>query len=404
MSPFKGRGKIGLKTVKDFPMTMKPTYEELEQVVEVLKKESSQYKKVQAELDSISDALKSSSSGVIITDKRGCIKYANPAFIKMFEYESKKEANGKDIAELFATQGGLKFADIEAIINKSRGETEEFAAVHKDGTIFYVEVSTSSITDSKGLEVGRLASFVDITDRKQTERALKEGSEKIKIFAYSISHDLKSPAMGIYGLTKRLHKNYADILDDKGQKYCEQILKTAEHIAALVEQINVFVSTKETPLTIERLRLKEALQMIREEFSSQLSIRKIRWSEPDYLPEIKADRLAIIRALRNLVDNAIKYGGEVLTEINIKYKALRESHILSITDNGIGLKEQNYDQDVFGTFIRKKTSKGIDGSGLGLSIVREIAEKHGGQVWLKPGLERGITFYISIPKYLQLSL
>ena len=307
------------------------------------------------------------------------------------------------MAELFATQGGLKFADIKAIIDKSRGETEEFPAVHKDGTIFYVEVSTSNITDNRGLEVGRLASFVDITDRKQTDKALKEGSEKIKLFAYSISHDLKSPAIGIYGLAKRLHKDYADILDDKGQKYCEQILKTAEHIAALAEQINVFISTKEAPLNIKTLQLKEVLRMIRDEFSTQLSIREIRWLEPESLPEIKADRSSIMRALRNLVDNALKYGGDALTEINFKYKALRESHILSITDNGIGLREQNDDKDVFGPFIRKKTSKGIEGSGLGLSIVREIAEKHGGRVWLKPGLERGITFYISIPRYLHLS-
>ena len=143
--------------------------------------------------------------------------------------------------------------------------------------------------------------------------------------------------------------------------------------------------------------------MIREEFSTQLNIREISWLEPDYIPEIKADRLSIIRALRNLVDNALKYGGEALTEINIRYKKSSESHILSIKDNGIGLKEQDYHQDIFGPFIRRKTSKGIEGSGLGLTIVREIAEKHDGQVWLEPGLKRGITFYISIPKYLQLS-
>ncbi|MEJ2726597.1 MAG: ATP-binding protein [Deltaproteobacteria bacterium] len=53
--------------------------------------------------------------------------------------------------------------------------------------------------------------------------------------------------------------------------------------------------------------------------------------------------------------------------------------------------------------MRRKTSKGVEGSGLGLSIVREIAEKHGGEVWLEPDPDRGITFYISIPKYLQLS-
>jgi len=380
----------------------KPTYEELEKEVKEVNKESTERRLVEEELNTVRAALNSAASGVIITDKKGRIKYANPAFLRMFEYEFQKEVTGKYAAELFATQEGRRFVDIGAIIDKSKGETEEFQALRKDGTIFHVEVSTSSITDNEEHDVGRMASFVDITDRKQMEKALKESSEKIKFFAYSISHDLKSPAIGLYGLTKRLHKDYADILDEKGQRYCEQILKTAEQIAALVEQINVFISTKEAPLTIERLALKEVLQVIREEFSSQLSIREIRWSEPDYIPEIEADRLCIIRALRNLVDNALKYGGEALSEIDIKYKGSGESHILSIKDNGIGLKEQDSDQDVFAPFIRRKTSKGIQGSGLGLTIIREIAEKHGGDVWLEPGRERGITFYISIPKNLQL--
>jgi light-regulated signal transduction histidine kinase (bacteriophytochrome) len=235
------------------------------------------------------------------------------------------------------------------------------------------------------------------------EKALEESSKKIKFFAYSILHDLKSPAIGLYGLTKRLHKDYADTLDKKGQRYCEQILKTAEQIVALVEQINVFISTKEAPLNIENLKPKEVLQMITEEYSAQLSIREIRWSEPDNIPEIKADRLSIIRAFRNIIDNALKYGGETLSEINIKYRESGEFHIFSVKDNGIGLKDQASHEDIFAPFIRSKTSKGIQGSGLGLSILREISERHGGEVWLELGRERGITFYISISKGLQLS-
>jgi PAS domain S-box-containing protein len=382
-------------------MTRKSTHKELEKKVKEANKESIERRLVEEELDTVRAALNSAASGVIITDKKGRIKYANPAFLRMFEYEYQKEVTGKYAAELFTAQEGRRFVDTKAIIDKSKGETEEFQGHHKDGTIFHVEVSTSSITDNEGHDVGRMGSFVDITDRKRMEKALKESSEKIKFFAYSISHDLKSPTIGLYGLTRRLHKDYADILDEKGLRYCDQILKTAEQIAALVEQINVFISTKEAPLTIERLALKEVLQVIREEFSSQLSIREIRWSEPDYIPEIEADRLCIIRALRNLVDNALKYGGEALTEIDIKYKGSGESHILSIKDNGIGLKERDTHQDIFAPFIRRKTSKGIQGSGLGLTIIREIAEKHGGEVWLELGRERGITFYISIPKKLQ---
>ena len=146
------------------------------------------------------------------------------------------------------------------------------------------------------------------------------------------------------------------------------------------------------------------LQVVREEFSTQINLREIKWLEPEEIPEIKADRLSFIRAFRNLVDNALKYGGEALNEISIRYKESSESHILSIKDNGIGLMEKNHHQDIFAPFIRRQTSKGIEGSGLGLSIVREIAEKHGGEVWLEPGQERGITFYISIPKKRQLSV
>jgi PAS domain S-box-containing protein len=380
------------------------TYDKLKHGIEELKEHSMERKRIEEELNVVYAALNSAANGVIITDKKGSIQYANPAFLRVFDYESEKEVTGKYAAELFAPQEGRRFDDIGVIIDKSKGETEIFPALRKDGTKFHVEVSTSIITDSKGRGMGRMALFVDITERKHIEETLKESSEKIKLFAYSVTHDLKSPAVALYGLTKRLHKDYANILDEKGQRYCEQILKAAEQIAALVEKINIFISTKEAPLTIERLELKEVLQVIREEFSTQLNIRGIKWLEPDGIPEIKADRLSIIRALRNLVDNALKYGGEALSEISIRYKESSESQVLSIKDNGIGLNEQNPHQDIFAPFIRRKTSKGIEGSGLGLTIVREIALKHGGQVWLEPGQERGITFYILIPKNLQLSL
>jgi light-regulated signal transduction histidine kinase (bacteriophytochrome) len=236
-----------------------------------------------------------------------------------------------------------------------------------------------------------------------TEMALEESSKKIKFFAYSVSHDLKSPAIGLYGLTKRLHRDYADILDEKGKNCCEQILKAAEQIVALVGQINVFIATKEAPLNIEKLKPKEVLQVVKEECSDQLSIREIRWSEPDTIPEIKADRLSIIRAIRNIIDNAMKYGGETLSEIDIKYSESNEFHIFSVKDNGIGLKDHPSHEDIFAPFIRSKTSKGIQGSGLGLTILREIAERHGGDVWLELGRGRGITFFISISKALVLS-
>jgi signal transduction histidine kinase len=239
----------------------------------------------------------------------------------------------------------------------------------------------------------------EIAERKRAEEALRESSEKIKIFAYSVSHDLKSPAIGIYGLTKLLQKSYREILDEKGRNYCDRILKASEQIAALAEKINIYISAKETPISIERVKLKEVTQMIREEFATEINVRQINWLEPADLPEINADRLCVLRVLRNLLDNALKYGGDGLKQIEIGYEGLEEFHVLSLRDNGIGMKKEDSEK-IFGLFKRNETSRGIEGSGLGLAIVKEMAEKHGGEVWAEPGLERGMTFYISFPKSL----
>ena len=141
---------------------------------------------------------------------------------------------------------------------------------------------------------------------------------------------------------------------------------------------------------------------MREEIAPQLGIRNIKWSQSDHLPEIRADRLSIVRAIRNLVDNALKYGGDELSEIRIGYQESEESHILSVMDDGIGLKAGD-SKEIFDTFKRTQTSSGIDGAGLGLAIVKEIAERHAGKIWMKPEPDKGINFRVSISKNLQLS-
>jgi light-regulated signal transduction histidine kinase (bacteriophytochrome) len=127
--------------------------------------------------------------------------------------------------------------------------------------------------------------------------------------------------------------------------------------------------------------------------------RQIGWKGPEHLPEIMADRVAILRVFRNFVDNALKYGGEDLSEIVIGYKEEDEHHIVYVSDNGIGLTEEE-SQNIFGLFERQKTAGGIMGSGLGLAIMKEIAEQHGGKVWSETGSNKGITFNISISKQL----
>ena len=235
--------------------------------------------------------------------------------------------------------------------------------------------------------------------RKVAEEKVIESAEKIKLFSYSISHDLKSPAIGIHGLALLLLKQSEHLLDEKCQRTCKQIIQTSALIEELVTHINTFISTRESPLSLERVPMADVMEVIRDEVSERLKAEGVKLAQPDHLPEIRADRLSMIRVIRNLVDNALKYGGEKLSRIVFEHSENGTHHIFSVTDDGAGLQEEDL-EGIFDAFKRKKSARGIQGTGLGLAIVKEIMKRHGGDAWAEPGAEHGVTFYLSISKAL----
>jgi signal transduction histidine kinase len=233
--------------------------------------------------------------------------------------------------------------------------------------------------------------------------SLKKSSEKFKLFAYSIIHDLKNPAISVYGLTKRLTDVHEDHLTPKMKQYCANIMLGAEQILSLVENINLLIATEESILKFEILDFSRILEDIMVEFKNPIRVRGISFRAPVSVPSIKADRLSMMRCLRNLIDNALKYGGDELTKIEMDLKETEQHFIISLKDDGVGMNKEDT-ETIFDPFYRSITSKGTEGTGLGLTIVKEIAEKHKGKVWARTGREKGITFYMSISKDLESSL
>jgi len=236
-------------------------------------------------------------------------------------------------------------------------------------------------------------------DLKKKVTELQTQKKATEFFAHSISHDLKSPTVGIYGLTKRLVRDYQSSMDDKGRLYCNQILKASEQIVELVDKINAYILAKEAPLQIEQVKVKEALNMVREEFSEELDRRGVKWSQPADLPVILADKTSLLRILRNLIGNALKHGGDALRQIEIDYQDSEEYHIFRVSDDGAALSKEDSEK-LFELFYRHEQSRGLEGAGLGLAIVKEIAERHRGKVWIDPATKQGMTFCVSISKSL----
>lgn len=277
---------------------------------------------------------------------------------------------------------------VEGVLNLAAKRSMEFD--HEDIDLLMV----------MGHQIGVACSHARaVLELQQQIEEVKTSEEAIKFFAYSASHDLKSPSVGLYGLIKRFHRDYVDQLDEKGRLYCDQILKLAGQIVFSVEQINTYISTREIPLCLERIDIKQILAKLKAEISIKLEERHISWLEPAFLPKIIADEPGITRVFSNLVDNALKYGGSRLSEIEFGCVETESHHIFSVRDDGVGIGPADVDR-LFESFQRRETSKGTEGSGLGLAIVKEIAKKHVGDVWVESGAGSGATFLFSISKTL----
>ena len=345
-------------------------------------------------------SLEESPLGVRIVTEKGETIYANRAILSIYGYGSIEELKTTHVTKRYSPESYAEFlARREKRRKGDRAPSEyEISIVRKDGETRNLQVVRKEILWDGKKEFQVI--YQDITERKRAVQALERASEKFKFFAYSVAHDLKSPAIGVHGLARLLSNHARDVLDEKGRIYCDQILKVSEHIAALADKINMYIAAKEAAPLIETISLTEIIGTIRDEFSAKLTLRNIDLLSPESDVEVDADRLSILRVFRNLIDNALKYGGQSLSRISIGYEDAENLHTFSVNDNGKGLNEADAEK-IFGRFQRNETSWGVEGAGLGLAIVKEIAERHGGKVWVKAGSANGITFYVSISKNLR---
>lgn len=370
-----------------------------------LSKEITERKRIEGELraniEFVEGIIQSAQVIILVLDPDGKIVRFNPFTEKLTRYNL-AEVRGKDwfsifLPPLFQSKIRERFSrlievqSMDGVLNP---------IMTKDGNELQIEWFNRVLKNEKDEVIGVLAIGHDLTLHLAYEEELKEGAEKLKFFAYSIAHDLKSPAIGLHGITNLLHRRYAEELDADGQRFCDQIVLASEKIVALVDKINLYIQTRESNLELETIKLSDILKTVKEEFSPRLSLRQITWVEPEDDKEIRVDRLSMIRIMRNIVDNALKYGGDELSEIRVDYQLSNEHHIIGICDDGRGIDKEKCER-LFDAFYRdSSTSKEAIGAGLGLSIVKEMAEKHGGKAWAEAQQDRGVGFYISISKKL----
>jgi light-regulated signal transduction histidine kinase (bacteriophytochrome) len=226
---------------------------------------------------------------------------------------------------------------------------------------------------------------------------LETVNKELGSFSYSVSHDLRAPIRAINGYSRILAEDYADNLDDEGNKILLSIINNSKKMGLLIDDLLAFSKLGRKQVTVAEVSMIDLVQTVKDE---------LVFDEGDNIPVFivgnllpaKGDKSLIKQVWVNLISNAIKYSKyKPTTQIEISSHKQDNMIIYSVRDYGAGFDMQYYDK-LFGVFQRLHSQEEFEGTGIGLAIVQKIVNRHKGTVWAESVLDEGTCFYFSLPK------
>ncbi len=235
-------------------------------------------------------------------------------------------------------------------------------------------------------------------EQKVAERTarLRELNEELDSFSHSVSHDLRSPLRHVEGFVGLLQRHETANLSPKGQHYLKVIAESTDDMSRLISDLLSFSRMGRAELQHAALDMKTLVEEVWEELEDDRKDRHLIWKLAD-LPVVYGDRAMLKQVWVNLLANAIKYTGRRETaEIQAGFNAGENELEFFVKDNGTGF-DMKYVNRLFGVFQRLHHKDEFEGTGIGLANVRRIVSRHGGRVRAEGELEKGATFYFTVP-------
>lgn len=224
---------------------------------------------------------------------------------------------------------------------------------------------------------------------------LARRNEELDTFTHTVSHDLKSPVVALQGLASILAEDYGDRLDDQGRQYVHRMQVNVIHMGHLIQDLLALSRVGRTAVRPERIAVNTLVEDVLALHAETLTARGIRIEIKD-LPEITADRLLLQQIFGNLLSNAIKFLGDQPAP-NISIRGAMEGRFarFEVADNGIGIDPSHHDK-VFVIFQRLQDVD-VEGTGVGLAIVKKIVEQAGGVLQVRSAKGAGAVFSFTWP-------
>ena len=248
-------------------------------------------------------------------------------------------------------------------------------------------------------EVGTLATSLSsmVTNLRERTAALTHKTRELEAFTYSIAHDLKGPLREIEGFSSLLEKQFVDQGDPHVTHYIDVIRKSSLRLTHMIDALLKYSRLEQQDLPRIRFNVLEMISSLLVDRQSQFSgiTPQITVNLP--FTDLYGEPVSIRQALVNLLDNAIKFSRHSpAPTINIGGQQAPTERILWIQDNGIGF-DADQKEKLFGLFERLHNAQEYEGTGVGLAIVKMVADKHGGRVWAESSPGKGSTFFLAFP-------
>ena len=224
---------------------------------------------------------------------------------------------------------------------------------------------------------------------------LTKSNKEMERFNHIASHDLKEPLRNIISFTRLLEMRLRNQEDNVADEYLSFVVTNAKQMHTLIEDVLEFSKFSDQKVKLEEVNLGKtfqqvltALQPLMEEKTAHILCEE--------LPIIQTNEAQIYILLRNIIENGLLYNHHPTPIIEIDYEQKNNQHLLSITDNGIGIDEA-YHEQIFDMFKRLQSRQEAKGSGLGLSICQKISTRLGGEILIKSTPDEGSVFTIVLP-------
>jgi len=361
------------------------------------------------EIKQLSIAVEQSPVSIVTTDKAGKIEYVNSAFCATTGY-SPQESLGQNTRILKGNTPKYVYIGLWETLQSGQIWKGEFINKRKNGEFYYSETTISPIKNDKNEIVKFIAIMNDITERKEAEIRIQQqnielidlNATKDKFFSI-IAHDLKNPFNSILGLSNLLLQNFDSFENEKIKEILGFIDSTANQTYNLLENLLEWSKIQQGKLIpkFQKQNLKSIANEI-EELHAEFAKNKNINLENNIRPEIEVfcDIEMTKTILRNLISNAIKYtrnNGNISITANWK----ESKYEIKIADNGLGIAEDKI-KDLFLIEKNSSTAGTNDerGSGLGLILCKEMAEKQGGKIWVESKLNLGSTVFFTLEEYI----